>query len=305
MEKEKMSIIPDINSGDVIPIKNFIYNIRNQQVMLDNDLAVLYQVETKRLNEAARRNIARFPERYRFRITEAEFNLLRSQFATSKAGDDKESRGGRRYLPYCYTDYGVAMLSSVLRSDIAITVSIRIIDSFIDIRRYTANTTLLNERLTSVEIRQNKYQQETEERFEKVFDYIASHEESEQRVFFDGQIYDAFSLIADLIYKADSKILLIDNYVDINTLNLLAKKKDNVAVTIYTLNNGMLTSVDINTFNAQYPVLNLKYTNKFHDRFLIIDDMYGYHIGASIKDAGKKCFAINIMQDISIILSIL
>jgi len=208
-------------------------------------------------------------------------------------------------MPYVFTEQGIAMLSSVLHSDIAVSVSIRIIDSFVEMRKYMASASLLHERLNTIETRQINYQNETDERFDKVFDYIAAHEESEQRVFFDGQIYDAFSLIADLIQKADSELILIDNYIDIHTLNLLSKKKSDVAVTIYTLNNNMVTNTDISTFNAQYPLLNIKYTKRFHDRFLIVDHKYGYHIGASIKDAGKKCFGINLIQESRIINAIL
>ena len=304
MENREISQIVDNKHDDSSSIRNLIYHIRNQQVMMDSDLAVLYQVETKVLNQAVTRNIIRFPERFRFRLTKKEHENLKSQNVTSSS-ENNNVHGGRRKLPYVFTEQGIAMLSSILRSDIAALVSIRIMDSFVEMRRYMASASLLHERLNTIELRQINFQKETEERFDKVFDYIATHEESEQRVFFDGQIYDAFSLITNLIQKADSSLILIDNYVDIHTLNLLAKKKDNVTVTIYTLNNSKLTKVDVNNFNAQYPILNVKFTNKFHDRFLIIDDKYGYHIGASIKDAGKKCFAINIMEDISIIQNIL
>ena len=304
MENREISQIVDNKHDDSSSIRNLIYHIRNQQVMMDSDLAMLYQVETKVLNQAVTRNIIRFPERFRFRLTKKEHENLKSQIVTSSS-EINNVHGGRRKLPYVFTEQGIVMLSSILRSDIAALVSIRIMDSFVEMRRYMASASLLHERLNTIELRQINFQKETEERFDKVFDYIATHEESEQRVFFDGQIYDAFSLITNLIQKADSSLILIDNYVDIHTLNLLAKKKDNVTVTIYTLNNSKLTKVDVNNFNAQYPILNVKFTNKFHDRFLIIDDKYGYHIGASIKDAGKKCFAINIMEDISIIQNIL
>lgn len=300
MDNKELSVIDGNNE-----IKNYIYLIRNQQVMLDSDLAMLYQVKTMALNQAVKRNISRFPERYRFQLTKEECKCLISQSVISKDGDSKSGRGGRRNLPYAFTEQGIAMLSSVLRSEIAISVNMRIMDSFVEMRRYMANTSLLHERLNAMEVRQINYQNLTDERFEKVFDYISTHEESEQRVFFDGQIYDAFSLMSNLIQKADFSLLLIDNYVDVKTLNLLAKKKNNVAVTIYTLNNGMLSNFDVSAFNAQYPTVSVKYTNKFHDRFLLVDGKYGYHIGASLKDAGKKCFAINIIQDISIILSIL
>ena len=285
-------------------IKNLIYLVRNQQIMMDSDLAMLYKVETKVLNQAVTRNIIRFPERFRFRLTKEEYENLKSQFVTSSL-DANNIHGGRRKLPYVFTEQGIAMLSSVLRSDVAALVSIRIMDSFVEMRKYMANASLLNERLNNIEVRQMSFQKETEERFEKVFDYISAHEESEQKVFFDGQIYDAFSKIAELIHKANSELILIDNYVDIKTLNLLAKKKPKVKVTIYTLNNNMLSSTDIKNFNAQYPQLDVNYTKKFHDRFLIVDNSYGYHIGASIKDVGKKCFAINLIHEIDIVKDIL
>ena len=212
-------------------IKNMIYVVRNQQVMIDSDLAVLYQVETKRLNEAVKRNILRFPEEFRFQLTEEETQSLRSQFATSNSRDeDNGKKGGRRYLPYVFTEQGIAMLSAVLRSDAAIQVSINIMNAFVEMRRFIANNTLLFERISNVELKQLEYQKQTDEKLEQIFEYISGHEEASQKVFFDGQIYDAFSLIQ----KAEKKIALIDGYVDVGTLNLLSKKNENVSVTIYT-----------------------------------------------------------------------
>jgi hypothetical protein len=286
-------------------VRNLIYSIRNQQVMLDSDLAMLYQVETKVLNQAVKRNILRFPEIFRFQLTKDEYENLKSQIVTSSLKDDSTEHGGRRKLPYVFTEQGIAMLSAVLKSEIAIAVSIRIMESFVEMRKYMANTALIHQRLDTIELRQITCQKETDERFDKVFDYIAAHEESEQRVFFDGQIYDAFSLIVSLIKKANSELILIDNYVDIDTLNLLTKKNKNVKVTIYTLQNTNLTNTDVTNFNKQYPKLTLQYTKTFHDRFLIIDNKYAYHIGASIKDAGKRCFAINLIQEMGIINGIL
>ena len=285
-------------------IKSMIYVIRNQQVMIDSDLAMLYQVETKRLNEAAKRNISRFPERFRFQLTKEEYENLKSQIATSSSEDDN-GYGGRRKLPFVFTEQGIAMLSAVLRSDVAIRVSIRIMDTFVEMRKYMANTSLLYERLNAMEVRQINYQAETDERFERVFEYISEHEESSQKIFFDGQIYDAFSLIVNLIQKADKEITLIDGYVDVGTLNLLSKKNQNVAVTVYTLKRTKLTKTDVENFNAQYPTLEVKYTKVFHDRFLILDRGTAYHVGASLKDAGKKCFGINLIQDEGIIRDIL
>ena len=285
-------------------IKSMIYVIRNQQVMIDSDLAMLYQVETRVLNQAVKRNISRFPERFRFQLTKEEYENLKSQFVISSLEDDN-GYGGRRKLPFVFTEQGIAMLSAVLRSDVAIRVSIRIMDTFVEMRKYMANTSLLYERLNAMEVRQINYQAETDERFEKVFEYISEHEESSQKVFFDGQIYDAFSLIVSLIQKSEKEITLIDGYVDVGTLNLLSKKKSDVAVTIYTQKQTKLTKADVKNFNAQYPTLKIKYTKVFHDRFLILDQATAYHVGASLKDAGKKCFGINLIQDAGIIKDIL
>lgn len=286
-------------------IRSMIYVVRNQQIMIDNDLAMLYQVETKRLNEAVKRNILRFPERFRFQLTKDEYENLKSQFATSNLENENSGYGGRRKLPFVYTEQGIAMLSAVLRSEVAIRMSIHIMDTFVEMRKYMANTSLLYERLNAMEIRQITYQVETDERFDKVFEYISEHEEVSQKVFFDGQIYDAFSLIVSLIQKAEKEIMLIDGYVDVGTLNLLSKKNDNVSVAIYTQKRTRLTKTDVENFNAQYPILEVKYTKVFHDRFLILDRETVYHVGASLKDAGKKCFGINLIQDAGIIKDIL
>jgi len=287
-----------INTAEIVPvseniIRNLIYTVRGQQVMLDSDLAMLYQVETRRLNESVKRNIGRFPESFCFQMTREEYNSLKSQIATS----NPEGRGGRRKLPYCFTEPGIAMLSSVLHSDTAINVSVRIMNTFVEMRRFISNNALLFEKISNVELKQLEFQKETDEKFDKVFEYIADHAESEQKIFYDGQIYDAFSLIVSLIQKAKKKILLVDGYVDIKTLNLLAKKKKGVDVTIYTHPKTSLSQTDISNFNSQYPKLNVKKTAVFHDRFLIIDDHDVYHIGASIKDAGGKCFGITLIQD--------
>ena len=197
------------------------------------------------------------------------------------------------------------MLSAVLRSEIAIQVSIRIMETFVEMRRYMANNTLILERLNEVELKQLEYQKRTDERFEQVFDYITEHEESTQKIFFGGQIYDAFSLLVDLVSDANKSIVLVDNYVDIGTLNILAKKKKDVSVCIYTVKRTKLTKKDVDNFNMQYPHLEVKYTGVFHDRFLILDNNKAYHIGASLKDAGKKCFAISLFEDGAIIKDIL
>ena len=207
------------------------------------------------------------------------------------------AHGGRRVPPYAFTEQGIAMLSAVLRSNVAIDVSIRIMDAFVEMRHFIAGNAHLFERIERVELKQLTYQKETDEKFEQVFDFIHAHTESSQKIFFNGQIYDAFSLLASLIQKAAKNIILIDGYVDIGTLNLLAKKQANVSVEIHTFNNTRLTAADVATFNSQYPTLTINHTNAFHDRFLILDHQEAYHIGASLKDAGKKCFAITLLQD--------
>lgn len=186
-------------------IHNMIYVIRGKQVMVDHDLAMLYKIETGRLNEAVKRNISRFPERYRFQLTKGEYENLKSQIAISSSDENNNGYGGRRTLPYVFTEQGIAMLSSVLRSDVAVRVSIQIMDTFVEMRKYMANTSLIYNQLNLIEARQIHYQAETDEKFEKVFTYISEHEEANQKVFFDGQIYDAFSLIVTLIQKAEKK----------------------------------------------------------------------------------------------------
>ena len=282
-----------------INVYHLIYTVRGRQVMLDSDLAMLYQVDTKVFNQAVKRNIERFPEKFRFQLTKEEYVSLRSQIVTSKG------KGGRRYMPYAFTEQGIAMLSAVLRSDIAIQVSIKIMDSFVEMRSLLASNELMFARINEIENKQRIFYENTEEKFDKIFKYISEHEEISQKVFFDGQIYDAFSLLVTLVAKANTKLILVDNYVDIGTLNILAKKKMDVEVVVYTLKGTRLTETDISNFNKQYQLLEIKYTDVFHDRFLIIDDRYAYHIGASIKDAGKKCFGINLIEDERIIKDIL
>ena len=285
-------------------IENLIHYVRGQQVMIDSDLALLYNVETKRLNESVKRNAKRFPESFCFQLTEDEYADLRSQIATSNTGNTS-SKGGRRYLPYVFTEQGIAMLSAVLRSDEAIQVSVNIMNAFVKMRRFLAENALMFDKLNSLELKQLEYQKESNEKFDQIFAYISKHEEVGQKIFFDGQIYDAFSLLVSLVGKAEKSIVLIDNYVDVGTLNILAKKEDGVDVTIYTVRRTRLASQDIANFNSQYPTLTVNYTGVFHDRFLIIDEETAYHIGASIKDAGKKCFGISRIEDVGIISDIL
>lgn len=267
-------------------ISKLIHTIRGKQVILDSDLAMLYQVETKKFNQAIKRNLNRFPEQFRFQLTKQEYEDLRSQIVTSNG------RGGRRYLPYVFTESGIAMLSAVLNSEIAISISIKIMDEFVRMRHIMTSNALMFERLNAIELRQLEYQKGADEKFGRIFEYMTGHEESNQKIFYDGQIFDAFSLFTDIIRHAKKEIVLIDGYIDVITLNIISKKNVGVDVWAYTLPNARISSQDINNFNIQYPTLTVKKTTAFHDRFLIIDGVEGYHVGASIKDAGKKCFGI-------------
>ena len=289
MEKNKLAIQNELTNED---IKNLIYTIRGKQVMLDSDVADLYHYKTKSLNLAVKRNIERFPEEFCFQLTENEFENLRFQFEASN-----KNRGGRRYLPYVFTEQGIAMLSGILRNEIAVKVSINIIKAFIEMRKILNNNGLIFERLTTLEYKQI----ENEKNFNKVFNLLQSGEEIKQKIFFQGQIYDAYSIIIDIIKSANKKILIIDNYIDDSILKMLTKKKSNVEVIILTSDKSNIQKIDIQKFNKEYPILKVAKTNKFHDRFIVLDNKEMYHLGASIKDLGKKCFGINKIEDKEII----
>ncbi len=294
----EVAIVP----ANEVVIRDLIYTVRGTQVMLDSDLAMLYGVETKRLNENVKRNIARFPEPFCFQLTQDEYANLMSQFATSSFGGQ---HGGRRKLPYVFTEQGVAMLSAVLRSDTAVRVSVQIMKSFVEMRHFIASNAALFEQVRAVELRQLEYQKSTDERFERVFDYMEAHEAPKQKVFFEGQVYDAFELLVNLVKRTEREIVLVDGYVDAGTLNVLAKKRRDVAITIWTHPNTRLTARDVDTFNAQYPQLEVRHTMAFHDRFLILDGTEGYLVGASLKDAGKRAFAITRIEDAESVAAIL
>ncbi len=332
MEENKLAIQNELTNED---IKKLIYTIRGRQVMLDSDVAMLYNYPTKRINETVNRNKLRFPENFCFQLTDAEYEALRckdvtlnqdtmqeninnslksqivtlnesninsnqennwSQFATSSKSENSKHRG-KKYVPYVFTEQGIAMLSGLLKNDIAIQVSINIMNAFVEMRRFLMINGQIFERLTNVE-----YQlQEHNKKFDEVFNQLQLEENIKQRIFFDGQIYDAYSIIIDIIKRANSKILIIDNYIDDSVLKMLAKKKNNVEVVILTSDKSNIENLDIKKFNKEYPVLKVAKTNKFHDRFIVIDNKEMYHLGASIKDLGKKCFAINRIQDVEIL----
>lgn len=277
-------------------IKNKIYSVRGFQVMLDSDLAELYGVESKRLNEQVKRNIDRFPKNFRFQLTDEEYQNLRSQFATSSWKSKIETSnqyGGRRYLPYVFTEQGVAMLSAVLKSQTAIQTSIYIINAFVQMRKFISNNALVFQRLDSLEQKQFK----TDEKVDAILDAIESKElKPKQGIFYDGQVYDAYVFASKLIKSAKINIILIDNYCDESVLTLLSKRDADVKACIYTKNISKQLQLDLKKHNTQYQDIELKKFNSSHDRFLILDDQDVYHIGASLKDLGKKWFAFSKLE---------
>ena len=268
--------------------------IRGQQVIIDRDLALLYGVETKRLNEQVKRNIERFPDDFMFQLNKEEVEILKSQNATS-------SWGGDRRLPYAFTEQGIAMLSSVLKSQTAVDVNIRIMRAFVSMRRFIATNAQLFQRLETIEYHQlemKQHQEVTDKRIDEVFKRLDANIPPIQGIFYDGQVFDAYRFVSDLMRKAKRSIVLIDNYVDDTVLTLLDKRENGVTATIYTQRISSQFQLDVDRHNAQYPLIEIKLFNKAHDRFLLVDDEV-YHIGASIKDLGKKWFGFTLMRDIT------
>ena len=270
-----------------INIEHLIYTIRGVQVMLDRDIALLYSVETGQLNRQVKRNIDRFPSDFMFQLSKEEQEILKCQNGIS-------SWGGDRYLPYAFTENGIAMLSSVLRSPTAIEANIRIMRAFTSMRHFLANNAQVFQRLSNIEY----HQIETDKRIDEVFKRLDANTTPQQGIFFDGQVFDAYRFASDLVRKAKKTIVLIDNYVDDTVLSLLDKRQYGVTATIYTQHISQKLQLDINRHNTQYPPISVQQFNKAHDRFLLIDDEI-YHIGASLKDLGKKWFAFARMRDIT------
>ena len=289
-------------------IKQKIFTIRGKQVMIDRDLAKLYCVETKVLNKAVKRNIERFPKDFMFQLNENEVNAMGSQIATSKNRTlkpkiqqynedfsrsqivtlDKIKQGQNiKYLPYAFTEQGVAMLSSVLRSQKAIEINIQIIRAFIEMREYISKNLELFQRLDKVENKLLTY----DKNFEQIFNALEDKTLPNKGIFFEGQVFDAYKFVSELIKSAKESIILIDNYVDETVLTLFEKRNENVKVVIYS-NLTKQLELDLKKFNSQYERIEIKQFNKSHDRFLIIDNQV-YHFGASLKDLGKKWFAFS------------
>ena len=264
-------------------VRNMIFSFRGLQVMIDRDLAELYGVETKVLNQAVKRNIERFPNDFRFQLTENEKIELVTN--CDRFGKLKHSSVN----PYAFTEQGVAMLSAVLRSKMAIKVSIRIIKAFVEMKKFISNNAAIFQRLENVEMKQLI----TDEKIDKIFEALENNSlKPKQGIFYDGQIFDAYKFVNELIKEANKSIVLIDNYVDESILTLFSKNQQ-IDVTIYTNRINKQMKLDLDKYNAQYKSIKIKHFNKAHDRFLIIDNKDIYHFGASLKDLGKKWFAFS------------
>lgn len=263
--------------------------IRGIPVMLDNELADIYGVETKVFNQAVKRNIERFPKEFRFQLTAQEFENLRSQIVTSSG-----NYGGRRYLPYVFTEQGVAMLSAVLKSKTAVELSIQIINAFVQLRRFVGSNIDLVQRLSVIEQKQIHLEKSSEEKFEALFSALENTSSTpRQGIFYDGETFDAYLFVSNIIRSAKKSIILLDNYIDETVLEQLSKSNKNIKISVLTKNISKQLLLDAKKFNEQYQNLELIQFGLAHDRFLIIDDQEIYHIGASLKDLGKKWFAFS------------
>lgn len=286
-------------------IEDRIFIIRGIQVMLDSDLAEMYQVETRAMNQAVKRNRERFPNDFMFQLTEEEWESLKSQITTSKVESLtsqnvtlKDNRGRhRKYLPFVFTEQGVAGLSGILKSETAAKIHVEIMRAFVKMRKHVLENQLIYSRLDKIELKQL----ETDQRFEQLFKALESKDiVPNQGVFFDGQVFDAYSLASKIIRTAEHSIVLIDNYVDENTLTHLAKRKKGVKVLLLNKNESKQTTLDVHKANEQYGNFEIQTFSQSHDRFLIIDNTEVYHLGASLKDLGKKWFAFSKMDKNSV-----
>ena len=274
---------------DKVNIEGLIYEIRGVQVMLDSDLAKLYDCAngTKTINQAVKRHINRFPERFMFRLTRIEYHeILRSQVGTLELEQGKYSK----YTPYAFTEQGVAMLATVLRTPVAEEISIKIMDAFVAIRKYISNNLLEQRYINNLVLEDHEKIKLLETSFQKI-----EERKKVSEIYFDGQIYDAYSKIQDIFKEAKNKLVIIDSYADNTTLDII--KRLSINVIIITKSNNLLTKQDIERYNKQYNNLTVKYDNTFHDRYFILDDSIVYHCGTSINRIGYKTFSITRIND--------
>ena len=300
MKKENQIVGNEVSVNPLESIENLILNIRGKQVMLDRDLARLYGVETKRLNEAVKRNIERFPEDFMFQLNKEEFENWKSQIVTSNWMSQNATSNsvimGARKLPYAFTENGIAMLSGLLNSQIAIRVNIQIMRAFVAMRHYISSNQQIINRFENIEHHQLlmiERQDKTDTQIEQIFKTLANYKLPTEGVFHNGQIFDAYKFATDLIKSAKKSLVLIDNYVDESVLLMLSKRNQGVTAKIYTSQITKQLRLDLQKHNSQYPHINIVRHTTSHDRFLIIDETDVYHIGASLKDLGKKLFAFS------------
>jgi hypothetical protein len=283
-------------------LESRIFTFRGEQVMVDFHLAELYEVETKRLNEQVKRNNRRFPSSFMFQLSESEWDYLQSEITTANKTTNLQSQiatAKRRTMPFVFTEQGVSMLSGVLNSDIAIDTSIQIINAFIQMRKIIGN----HHQLLHLPEDFAKHKLETNQKFEKVFQALETPElVNKQGIFFDGQTYDAYDFVTKLIKKAKKSIVVIDNYIDDSVITQLTKKQKSVAVYLFTKSVSQQLRVDISRANSQYPTFKVIDFLKAHDRFIILDENEVYHLGASLKDLGKKWFAFSKIENDSVMI---
>ena len=283
-------IINDLIEKEDVKIKNMIYEVRGKQVMLDSDLAKLYHVETKRINEAVKNNREKFPERFSWKLTEEESKMFLVEIFDQK---NIETRGGRYRCPRVFTEQGVAMLATILKSKIATQVSIRIMDAFVAMRKYISTNLIEQKYINDLVLKDSK-------RIDVLENAFSRFKEQNNHIFFEGQIYDAYSLMLKIFDKSKNSIIIIDNYIDKNILDILSKTNRKVTLVTNKYNN-----IDYEKYKEQYNNVSLVVNNSFHDRFIILDKEVLYHSGASFKDLGKRCFAITKIKSKEILDSLL
>jgi len=276
--------------NNLITIENKIYTIRDKQVMLDKDLAELYGVKPIRLREQVKRNLNRFPADFMFQLDENEIDFMVSQNAIPS----KQHLGGSK--PYMFTEQGVSMLSAVLKTDFAVEMSIKIIRAFVSMKQFLVNNASIFQKIDQIEKRQIGYEIKTDEKIDTIFQALENKTiKSSQGIFYDGQIFDAYEFVSGIVKSAKKEIILLDNYIDETVLTLFSKNQ-NIAVAIYTKTITKQLRLDLKKYNSQYNPITIKTFKNSHDRFLIIDKTEVYHIGASLKDLGKKWFAFSKMD---------
>lgn len=282
----------EVIEKEKIKIENMIYNVRGMQVMIASDVAKLYNSEVRIINQVVKRNINRFPNNFCFQLTYQEFATLKSQIVIS-SNDNNNSHGGNRFLPYVFTEHGIIMLSGLLKSDIAAEVNIKVINAFVTLRKYVSENLIEQKYINNLVL-------EHEERMKIIENTFSNFKGKNNHIFFEGQIYDAYSIMLDIINTSKNSITIIDNYIDKNILDILSKINKRITLITNKYNNE-----DYNKYKEQYSNIDLIINNKIHDRFIIIDKQTLYHCGASFKDLGKKCFAISKIDDENILINLL